>query len=730
MDRKNIVFTCLDTQKHIENVNKLSYSITYHINIESCRDFIQSNDHQAIFLISSSLDIDLLLSNIELFKQVHSIFIFSSPDDRYKLVHDENLNVIGFYHQFNSLVSSIDEEIAEYNKQFYQWIIFDQEQYEKRDLSKHGHDFIGFHLFHKLIHHLPRDENAKQQMIEFFQEKSLLNYEFILTYQSNDALDWYLNHALLQQLINQELKTFNINNLYRLRYFLGDLCESLRQERQMSTQYYQSNFIVYHFMKLTKNEFNDMRNNQGKLILMRGFLLTSDIPHEQSDDFIDTIFEIQCNIRELGNALILSRSNQTLFDINTTYQLESIVKCDQYWIIQLITVNNGQLITEKYINDTRRQMDNLSIPIIFGNFLYDRCQWQDSENYFKCLLNDLPNEDLAWIEYSIGQALFWKGEWTTARNYFDSSYQRMLRSNPIRFKDSSVILSGIGWILYTQGKYEEAFEYIQRALEIQQKYYSSNHPHIAVNFEIIGRIYDRKVQTDEALEYLHKALLIRKEYYNDFHIDITTNFMVIQSILLKQRKNSDAFECFNRVTNIFNYYSQSNSIYAAINILLSSDILCDEKKYDQSLNLIEKEIRITRRLRPSYHIDYSILMSQILSVKFNQEKYDECLESYQHLLATFRNWLSSDHLDIIWSLTTIGNAHLYGKHDWEQAHQHYQQALDILERSYPSYDGCKASVYNHIGTFFYEKRDYDQAYQYYQNALELQEKLYSSDHIN
>ena len=347
---KNIIFTCLDSQQRIEtDVNKLSHRLTYHTNIKSCQDFIKLNEDQAIFLIISSLDIDLLLSNIEIFKQVHSIFIFSTPDDPYKLVHDQNLNVIGFYHQLDSLSSSIDEEITEYNKQFYQWIIFDSDQYEKRDLSKHAHDFLGFQLFHRLIRHLKRDEHAKQKMIDFFRQNYPTHCQFIDKYESRTALDWYINNSFLQQLVNQQLNTFNINHLYQMRYYLSDLCESIYQQRQQTIQSNQEDFIVYHSMKLSEHEFNYMKNNQGKLILMRNFLLTTE-PYEQSDDLTNIIFEIQCNIRQLGDRLIfadLSQSNQNqsnkhiLFDINTTFRLESIVEHEQFWFIQLITVNDG-----------------------------------------------------------------------------------------------------------------------------------------------------------------------------------------------------------------------------------------------------------------------------------------------------------------------------------------------------------------------------------------------------
>ena len=729
--RKNIIFTCFDSRQRIkENINKLSHQILYHTNIESCQDFIELNEHQTIFLIISSSDIDLLLSNIVIFKQVHSIFIFSLPEDPYKLVRDENLNVIGFYHQLVALSSSIDEEILEYNKQFYQWTIFDQDQFEKRDLSKHAHDFLGFHLFHQLLHHLKRDEHAKQQMMDFFRQNIPKNYEFIETYESKDALNWYLNHSFIQQLINQELKTLNFLHLYQLRYFLADLCENLHQQSHS-----QENFTVYHHTKLSASEFRNMKNYQGKLMLIRGFLLTSDHV-EQSDEFINIIFEIQCNIRELGERLIFvdlsqqSDQNQTrkhiLFDFNTTFRLENIIEHDKSWLIRLSTVDDGQRITEKYLNDTRRQIDNLlSISIIFGRFLYERCQWYDAEKYFEYLLNDRSDEDLAWIEYFLGQTLHSKGEWTRARDYCDRSYQRMLNSNPIRRKDSAIVLSGIAEILFTEGDYEKAFKLIERALKTQWKSSSSsNHPYSAKNFENLSLIYMQKLQKDKALKYLRKALSIRREYYQDFHIDIILNINYIDSISVDQRKDYE----LKRAINVFDYYSQSNRIYAVKSINLMSVILRQQKKYDQALNLNEQAIRIVRRLRSSYHFDYANLISLNLIIKYDQNKYDECLQSCLQCQETVKYFYPSDFLGTVWLFTNIANAKSYMKHNWKEILPYYQQALDILKRSYPSYDGCKAAIYNQMGNAFKTRKDYNKAHKCYQKALELQEQYYPSDH--
>ena len=154
-------------------------------------------------------------------------------------------------------------------------------------------------------------------------------------------------------------------------------------------------------------------------------------------------------------------------------------------------MNDGQTIKQKYIDDTHRQIEDLSIPIIFGKLICDMSQWNQSQIYFEHLLNDSHDEDLAWIEHSIGQAHHWKGEWNEARKYYDRAYDRMMKTEPVRIKDSAIVLSDIGEILYLQGKYEEAYEFHQRALTIRKKYYSSNHAHIATSLENIGLIHYR-----------------------------------------------------------------------------------------------------------------------------------------------------------------------------------------------------------------------------------------------
>ena len=129
---------------------------------------------------------------------------------------------------------------------------------------------------------------------------------------------------------------------------------------------------------------NYLKENQGKLMLMKGFLsinchslsaLRFPTKSIQQADLIDVLFEIECNVKELGDNLIFADLTQfseesiskteVLFDLNTTFRLENIQQVEQIWIIRIIAVNDGQIITQKYIDDTHRQIENLSTSNYF-----------------------------------------------------------------------------------------------------------------------------------------------------------------------------------------------------------------------------------------------------------------------------------------------------------------------------------------------------------------------------
>ena len=674
-DKDNVVFICFDPNNDIDDVrkriNQINANTIFYKELKSCISFIQSIQSQKAFLVMSSSQI---ISDFINLQQVHSIFMFCSNIEQHNFVYHGNPKVIGVYDNMDSLCSSIQEQINYIQKRNSPWCFFNQYELRNRDLSKYSSDFIWLHLFHDVLPHLSHD-------------------------QSKEALHSFISDSSLQKEINTALQTRNVDHLYRLRYFLGDLVANLACEHRQIIQSNREKLIVYRQMKLSNDELKQLQQSKGQLMSMKGFLIAhthrpaSSIEHS---DMISVLFQIECNVSELGKNLIFvdlsqlaecSTQNTILFDFNTTFRLENIEHDGHMWTVKLKAVNDGQSILKKYIDDTHRQIENLSIPIIFGKLLCDMGEWNKSQQYFERLMNNSSDEDMAWIEHSIGEAHKWKGEWTEARQYYDRAYNRMMEHDPIRLKDSALILSDIGEVLHLQGKYKESLDYHERALTLGKEYYSSNHSQIATSLSNIGFIHLNRRKWDEAALFFQQALSVQEEYYNCIHFDIARTLKNIAILKSNQRKYDEAIDHRQRALSIYEKYYPSNQVLIASTLSYIGYSLPFKKEYHEALDMVQRALIIQKRFYPFGHIDITKSLSNIAIIKTKQLKYDESLELYQQVLIMQKQYYLSDHLEIVRTLNNIGLSLLNGKENYDEALHYQEQALQMLEVSYPSYYG-------------------------------------------
>jgi tetratricopeptide (TPR) repeat protein len=731
-NESNIILICFDSNNEFNNdtedfkirLHQINRPVVFHTELESCINFIKSIEQEKIFLIISGSSASQIVPHITLFDQIDSIFILSPKNNHHEHLPLEDSKIVGIYDKLDLLFISINEQIDFIEKRLHRWCFFDQVEYATKDLSKQANGFLWLQLFHSVLLHLPCDQPVKRQKIDTCRPY----------YQPNDAIPWFMKHSSLRNKINKALQLEDIDQLYIFRHFLSDLIQNLRYEHQ---KFKRENLVVYRRMKLSRDEFNQIQENKDKLISMKGFLIASTerlLPTKQTN-FISVLFEIECNLKELDENFIFADVTQLacqetiLFDLNSTFRVDHIKQDEQFWIVKLNAVNVGQSITQKYIHDTRRQIEDLSIPIIFGKLICDMCQWNQSQKYFQHLLNNPHDEDLAWIEHSIGQAHHWKGEWNEARKYYVLSYERMMHTEPVRIKDSAVVLSNIGEILYLQGKYEEAFDCHQRVLIILKKYYSSNHIHIATSLVNIGRILQIRLKDDEAFVFFQQALSIRVKYYNYLHVDIATSLSSIAYNLTRRKKYDEALAYHQRAMSIYKQYYPSGHVRIAVTLDSISDIFYRQGKYDESLDMAQQALTMQKKFYPSGHIDVAGSLIDIGNIKYDQENYDESLELHHQALTMLTKYYSSNHIAIVSLLNNIGGTELYGKQNCDKALRFHQQALAILETYYPSYLAHIAITLNNIGDVFSEKEKNDEALDLYHRALKMQEEYYLSDHI-
>jgi hypothetical protein len=370
INKENRILICFDPNNETENFKKrldqVNINVVFHTQLNSYFHFIESIEKQKFFLIISSSQFS---SDIINYRQIEAIFIFSFNDDPYKHILDENTKIIGFYDNFKSFCSSIEQEIKSIKKEFYRWTLFDEDEYETKDLSKQSNEFLWFQLFHDVILHFPHDEKAKKEMIDSCYQNNLEN-EFEQNYQSKGALDYFIKNFFLNQMINEALRTKNIDRLYSLPYLRVDLINNLTSKHKQIRQSNRENLIVYRQMNLSIDEFNQLQQNKGKFISMKGFLMANTMRSVMRSsinrtDFISVLFEIECNIKELDDQVSFADINQSsleeifIFDFNTTYRLKNIQQNGQLWVIYLNVVNDERTILQKYIDDTHREIEDL-----------------------------------------------------------------------------------------------------------------------------------------------------------------------------------------------------------------------------------------------------------------------------------------------------------------------------------------------------------------------------------
>lgn len=588
------------------DLNQMNEDFIFYHQSEACVSFIPSIESQTIFLIIPPSQITSSIINDH---QIDRIFIFSSHDEQLSY---RNPKVIGIYDQTEALFSSIQEQVNFLERENRQWRLFDQNEFQKRDLSDLASDFLWFQIFHEFIYNLPVEQQTTES--QYNSEAYSLIDELKAKYQTKDALQWFASDPSLQKMINKALQTKNINLLYDIRYFLANLLRMLDYRSKKMKKYNRKKFTAYRTMQLSSEELKELKESEGQLILMKGFLAVQSrqsFPLEQLDSN-SVLFQIDCDLGELGDDFVVadlthfieSSSDQTiLFDFNTTFRLETVTQNDSLWMIKLNAVTEGKSILQKYIADVHRQREQSSIPIIFGQLLCDMCEWYQAQRYFKRLRNDLPDEDIAWIEYSIGQTYHSLGKWDEARAYYDRAYEQMLQNEPSPIKDSTFILNSIRNLFSCQGEYDQALEFYERALTIRKQYHPSNHGCVAICLKNIAFIHLQRQRNDEALVLYQEALAILNEYYGHFHPEIAAVLCSIGSVLVDEENYDEALSYRQQALAMYKVYNPSGCVCIADILNPISFILRRQKKYEEAFRYAKEALKIQKKFYPNGHIN-------------------------------------------------------------------------------------------------------------------------------
>ena len=541
-----------------------------------------------------------------------------------------------------------------------------------KDLSKQSAEFLWFQLFRHVILRLPQNQQAKQQMISICRDyyrgntKELeLIDQFQREYRADEAIRWYSKNSFVYRSVNKALRAEDVEQLYTFRFFIGDLSNSLAREHEKILSAKERVLTLYRGAKLDREEFDKLKQNQGRLISTNGYLSTSRLrspalafankPTKRADT-IPVLFEIRCDIKKIGKSVVLADiatfsqypgEQEVLFDLSTVFLLESIKEDQGVQLIRMNASNDGEAITKDYLELIRVDSQERSFGIIFGRLMCDLGEYDKSQKYFEQLLKEPEGEDIAWIEFNIGRALYLKGEWREARKYYDRAYNRMENVQPARIKETAYVLNNIGIILDSQERYAKALEYHQRALVMKKNYYSSDHVDIAISLHNIGFCFYNQKKYVEALHYYQQALEIEQKYYPPAHPNIALSFNNIAIVLMQQEKYNEALKHNRCALDMQEKHYPTGHIDIATSLHNIGNIFREKRSYVEALDYNQRALKMQEKYYPLGHIDIATTLHNIGLSFYYQEKYEEALSYYQQALTMQEKYYPSDHISTI-----------------------------------------------------------------------------------
>jgi tetratricopeptide (TPR) repeat protein len=522
-------------------------------------------------------------------------------------------------------------------------------------------------MFKDVVLKLPRDDQAKAQMLEACRQYYRGNLkilalidEFEQTYHSDLCISWYTGETFLYKLINQALRTEDIEQLYTFRYYIADLSTQLALEYQKMPKEVGEKIRLYRGVHISKDELERLKTNEGNLVATNGFLSTSRSREYaltfanklmKSVNTVKVLYEIESDLGELDNSVVFADISQAskiqdelevLFDLGSTFKIDGVIEMEEenssLWIVRMTTTREGREIANKFIEENQKEMECESVTIMFSTLLRRIGESNKSLRYLQQLLKAPGNENVAHIHNRIGVAFKDKGEYHKAIWHFNKAYELTVNSNQSDQIYSITVLHNMGLVYAKKHQYSKALEILKDALAKLIEKRGATHCDVATFQSRIGRVYLHTNLPDRALQCQKDALSIRTNCLSANHPTLAFSLADIAEVYYKQGELRPALE---------------------------------------------------------YHLQALELRKQVLP---------------------------PDHHSTAWSIYKIGQLY-FEKHDWDLALDYYQQSLKIFEKLESCWNFKVRQVLNHTAMVFDAKKELKNALECRLKLLENQKKI-------
>ncbi|CAF0781221.1 unnamed protein product [Adineta steineri] len=621
----NINESNVDCSNTIKQLKRVVNNINTFTDGEECLEFIQTiNNNKVCMIVSGSLG-KHIVPHVHDMSQVDTIFIFCNNQEWHKQWAKEWPKIKGVFTD----ITSICEALKQTSQQCEQNAISISFVASNKKLDQLDPSFMYTQILKEILLTINFEDKHFKEFITYCRKvyegdkNELENINQLqTTYKNNIPIWWYTWDAFLYRMLNQALRSIDVDIIVRMSFFIKDLhCDIQRlHSEQFDDHQSGSTFTVYRGQGLSKEDFAEMTKTKGGLLSFNNFLSTSknqDVSLNfaqqaaTNPDLVGILFVMSINsaistspFASVTDVSYFHTEDEVLFSMHTIFRIGDIKPMDGN--------NHLYQVNLTLTNDNDQDLRTLT----------DRIRQETFPNL------------IGW--YRLGELLIKMGEFNKAQEVYE-----ILLHQTTDESDKSPVYDQIGEIKDRQGESSEALTYYKKSLAIKQKTLPSNHLNLGMSYNNIGIVYEKMSNYRKALSSHEKALAIKQKSLPSNHPSLGVSY-----------------------NNIGNTYDSMGD-------------------YPKALSSYEKALAIRQQSLPSNHPDLGASCNNIGILYYNMGDYPKALSYYEKDLAIGQQSLPSNHPDLGGSYNNIGL--VYEKMgNYPKAHSFYERAVRNGQQSLPT----------------------------------------------
>jgi tetratricopeptide (TPR) repeat protein len=724
---------------------------------DECVDFLTDGYSEKVIMIISAAFCQQTVPLIHDIAQLHSVFLLCSNKTEHEQWTKAWPKIKGIFTEISPICEAVKQPASQCERNAISISYMSTSGGAcKKNLDQLDCSFMYTQILKETLLTIEFKQEHIKEFTDYCQAQIALNdhelniiTEFERKYRDQTPVWWYTTPSFLYTMLNHGLRLMKVDVIMKMGFFICDLHRDIAQLhlQQFDGHHFGNTFTLYRGQGLSKNDFNQLKNNKGGLIAFNSFLSTSKDQgvslmfaesNSNSPDMVGILFVMTvdptqsttpfASITEVG--YYGDREDEVLFSMQSVFRIRDIKSmADNQPLYQVdLTLTNDNDRDLRLLTQRIREEIPGSGWFRLGTLLREMGHYEKAEEVYKALLDQTTDENQqATLSSALALVKADQGEYQEAIKLHEKKleiYKKTLHPHDLSL---AISYSNIGDIYREMRQYSEALSNSEKALLIGQQLLPPNHPTLAIFYHNLATVHDRIGDCSKALSNCERALAIRQQSLPSNHPDLALSYINIGTIYYNMGDYSKALSNYEKTLEIQQQSLPPDHPGFGASYSNIGRVYETTRDYSRALSNYEKVLKIRQQSLPPNHPHLGTSCNNIAGVYYNMGDYSKALSNYEKALEIEQQSLPPNHPDLGMSYNNIGVVY-YSIRDYSKALANHEKALEIRQQSLlPNHpDLCMS--YSKIGIVYYRIGDYSKALFYFEKALDIEKQSLPSNH--